>query len=190
MACLSRFTGSFTLGCGAPKNGPLMKPIGAVVLNASDIASFTIGGGGVATITRIPTTVGVPIETANGALTISVGLKGGEVAAQAYDVTAEMTLFTHSMYSASYGFAAWAGANASIVLAVDHGNGVYKVYGLGYPLECLSLEGDTTGNGFVRATFGVEDWQVGTTISSIDKATYDALTTPAPSASPKNLKRK
>lgn len=180
MACLSKFTGNFTLDCGAPKNGPLMKPIGAVILNASDIVSFAIGGGGVATITRVPTTVGVPIETANGALTISVGLKGGEVAAQTYDVTAEMTLFTHNMYSASYGFAAWAGANASIVLAVNHGNGVYKVYGLGYPLECLSLEGDTTGNGFARATFGVEDWQVGTTISNIDKAAYDALTTPAP----------
>lgn len=182
MACLSKFTGNFTLDCGAPKNGPLMKPIGAVILNASDIASFTIGNGGAATITRVATTVGVPIETANGALTISVALKGGEVAAQAFDVTAEMTLFTQSMYSAVYGFAAWAGANSSIVLAVNHGNGVYKVYGLGYPLECLSLEGDTTGNGFARATFGVEDWQAGTTISSIDKAAYDALTTPAPSA--------
>ena len=158
-----------------------MKPIGAVILNASDIASFTIGNGGAATITRVATTVGVPIETVNGALTISVALKGGEVAAQAFDVTAEMTLFTQSMYSAVYGFAAWAGANSSIVLAVNHGNGVYKVYGLGYPLECLSLEGDTAGNGFARATFGVEDWQVGTTISSIDKAAYDALTTPAPS---------
>ena len=185
MACLSKFVGSFTLDCGAPKNGPLMKPIGAVILNASDIESFTIGGGGAATITRIPTTVGVPIETANGALTISVALKGGEVAAQTYDVTAEMTLFTHTLYSADYGFAAWAGANASIVLAVNHGNGVYRVYGLGYPLECLSLEGDTNGNGFTRATFGVEDWQVGTTISSISKEAYDALTTPAPSQNPK-----
>lgn len=183
MACLSKFTGSFTLDCGAPKNGPLMKPIGAVILNASDIASFTIVPGGMATITRIPDTVGVPIETASGALTISVGLKGGEVAAQTYDVTAEITLFSSSMYSADYGFAVWPGANTSIVLAVNHGNGVYKVYGLGYPLDCLSLEGDTTGNGFVRATFGVEDWQVGTTISSIDKEAYEALITPAPGVS-------
>ena len=184
MACLSKFVGDFVLGCGTPKNGPLMKPVGAVIINASDIASFTIGGGGAATITRVPTTVGVPIETANGALTISVALKGGEVAAQTYDITAEMTLFTHTLYSADYGFAAWAGANASIVLAVNHGNGVYRVYGLGYPLECLSMEGDTNGNGFVRATFGVEEWQVGTTISVLSKDAYDALTAPAPSPEP------
>lgn len=180
MACLFRITGNHTLGCGAPTNGPLMKPQGAYIINASDIVSYTVAAGGVATWTLGTGTVGVPIETGNNALTITVGVKGGEVAAQMFDVTAEFSFFSEYLYSTMDGSAARLGPNAQIILAVDHGNGIYKVYGLGYPLECLSIEGDTTGNGFPRVTFGVEDWQVGTTVMSITKAQYDALATPVP----------
>ena len=69
--------------------------------------------------------------------------------------------------------------NGQYVIAVDHGNGVYKVYGLGAPLEVLSVEGSSTGTGFVRTTLGVEDWQAGTTIYNLTKAAYEALSTPA-----------
>ena len=178
MACLFRITGNHTLLCGAPANGPLMKPQGAYIINASDIVSYTVAAGGVATWTLRTGTVGVPIEAGNNALTITIGVKGGEVAAQMFDVTAEFSFFSEYLYSTIDGAAARLGPNAQIILAVDHGNGIYKVYGLGYPLECLSVEGDTTGNGFPRVTFGVEDWQVGTTIMGITKAQYDALATP------------
>lgn len=180
MACLVRILGDHTLGCGVPANGPLMKPQGAYIINASDIASYTVNTEGAATWTLGVGAVGIPIETGNNALTITVGVKGGEVAAQMFDVTAEFSFFSERLYSARGGSAAHHGANSQIILAVDHGNGVYKAYGLGYPLECLSVEGDTTGNGFPRVTFGVEDWQVGTTITSITKAQYDALATPVP----------
>lgn len=179
MACLIKFAGDHRLGCGVPA-GPLMKPVGAFILNASDIESYTIAPGGFATITRVPTAVGVPLEVANNSLVITVALKGGEVAAQAFDVTAEFSSFDRDLYSAMAGEAVRHGPNSQIVLAVDHGRGIYKVYGLGYPLECLSVEGDTTGNGFPRVTFGVEDWQSGTTIAKLSKTDYDALATPAP----------
>lgn len=179
MACLIKFAGTYKMACGAPPMGPLMKPQGAYIINASDIASYTIAPGGFATITRVPKGVGVPIEATNNTLVIKVALKGGEVAAQAFDVTAEFSIFHKDLYSAVDGSAVRHGPNAQIVLAVDHGNGIYKVYGLGAPLECLSLEGDTTGNGFPRVTFGVEDWQSGTTIAELTKVDYDALATPA-----------
>ena len=184
MACLIKFAEDYRLGCGAPPAGPLMKPVGAFILNPSDIASYTIAPGGIATITRVPTAVGVPIEVANNSLVITVALKGGEVAAQAFDVTAEFSIFKRYLYSAMDGSAVRHGPNSQIVLAVNHGNGVYQVYGLGAPLECLSLEGDTTGNGFVRVTFGVEDWQSGTTIAELSKKDYEALALPAPAPAP------
>ena len=185
MACLVRILGNHTLGCGTPTNGPLMKPQGAYIIYAFDIASYTIAAGGAVTWTLRTGTVGIPIEAGNNALTITVGVKGGEVAAQMFDVTAEFSFFSEQLYSAMDGSAVRHGPNSQIVLAVDHGNGIYKVYGLGHPLECLSVEGDTTGNGFPRVTFGVEDWQVGTTITSITKAQYDALATPVPAPEPK-----
>lgn len=184
MACLIKFAGDYRLGCSAPPAGPLMKPVGAFILNDSDIASYTIASNGIATITRVPAAVGVPIEVANNSLVITVALKGGEVAAQAFDVTAEFSIFHRDLYSAVNGSAVRRGPNSRIVLAVDHGSGIYKVYGLGAPLECLSLEGDTTGNGFTRVTFGVEDWQSGTTIAVLSKEDYEALATPAPAPAP------
>lgn len=184
MSCLTKFLGDTRLACGAPSPAPLNKPVGAYIIHAVDIASFTAGSGGVATISRVPTTRAVPIEAGNNALVITVGLKGGDTYAQVFDVTAEMTFFVSDLYSAGVGPANRYGPNTQIVLAVDHGNGIYKVYGLGYPLDCLSMEGDTTGNGFPRVTYGVEDWQVGTSIYSITKAAYDALAAPAPQPEP------
>jgi hypothetical protein len=56
---------------------------------------------------------------------------------------------------------------------------LYKVYGLGAPLVCTETVYDSTGDGFVSYTYGVEDWQVGTHIFNISKAAYDALSAPA-----------
>ena len=76
--------------------------------------------------------------------------------------------------------AATAGGNSQVVIAVDHGGGVIRVYGRGYPLECFSVEGDTNGNGFVLTTFGVEDWQPGTSIYAMTAADYAELSTAVP----------
>lgn len=180
MACLGLILGDQTLGCGPALNAPLGRPISAKIINASDIASYTIGGSPeVATITRV---AGAPaaalVETSNGALNVSIGMKGGEFAPQALDPTISMTLFASDLVSNTLGSTNGLGMNSQVVIAVDHGNGIYRVYGLGYPLECLSIEGDTNGNGFIRTTFGVEDWQPGTTVYRMTEAGYVALSTP------------
>ena len=181
MACLTRIGNHSNLGCGAPAIGQLQRPVGAKIINASEIRSFTITGSGVgvATITRVTGAQGWDMETANNALVVNVALKGGEVYPHQHDVSIEATLFGPSIANAADGRAITGGANGQYVIAVDHGNGIYKVYGLGAPLEVLSVEGSSTGNGFVRTTFGVEDWQVGTTIYYLSKPSYDALSTPA-----------
>ena len=179
MACLINLTTSQLLGCG-PTVAQLARPVSAKMINASQIESYTVTGG-VATITRAAgTPAAVSLECAGGATKITVGIKGGEVTPQAPDVTIETKMFVtgaRSSYNGSLAFAT-AGANAQVVIAMDHGNGIYRVYGLGYPLECLNIEGDSEGDGFVTTTFGVEDWQPGTTICELSAADYAALSTP------------
>ena len=179
MACIGSILGSQLLPCGAPPVGQLGRPVSAKVINASSIVSYTIEGTpAVAKITRAAgTPAAASIEAANGALVITVGLKGGEVCPQALDPTFQMTLFASDFVSNSLGATNSLGMNSQVVIAVDHGNGIYRVYGLGYPLECLSIEGDTNGNGFIRTTFGVEDWQPGTTVYRMSEADYVALST-------------
>lgn len=181
MACLTILGADANIPCGAPPMGQLNRPLSAKLLNNSLIASFSLAGGGIAsaTITRVAGSKAVLLETANNALVVNLAMKGGETYPQQNDVTIEATLYGPSTGNFVNGRSNTGGMNGQYVIAVDHGNGVYKVYGLGAPLEVLSVEGSSTGNGFVRTTFGVEDWQVGTTIYNLTKEDYDALSTPA-----------
>ena len=72
---------------------------------------------------------------------------------------------------------------AELVFAVDHGDAI-RVYGLGAPLVCTELSGDSSASEFVTYTYGVEDWQVGTTVHELTRADYEALSTPAPEPEP------
>lgn len=181
MACLTIIDSNKNLPCGAPPAADLGRPVSAKLLNASHIVSFTVGPGDpIAKITRAGGTAVMDLEARNNSLVVNIAMKGGEVYPQQHDVSVEATLYNLKNANKSTGMAYTGGMNGQYVIAVDHGNGIYKVYGLGAPLEVLSVEGSSTGTGFVRTTLGVEDWQVGTTIYNLTKADYDALSTPVP----------
>ena len=183
MACIGSISGSLALACGAP--APAFNRIqGAKLINAADIASFTVDGVSAATITRVVAKVGYEIITVNNALTLTVGLKSQDIMPGAYDVTISFKQFAsggNSGVSSSGGVLGTTNSltRAELVFAIDHGNGIYRVYGLGAPLVCLEYSLDSTGDGYSLFTYGVEDWQVGTTIHTLTKADYDALSTPA-----------
>lgn len=182
MACIKAVAFSLAMPCGTPKQGDLGSPVSAKVLNASDIASFTVSAASEATITRKPGAVGYDVTTVNNAMTITVGLKSQDIMPGAFDVAISFKNFNSSNGIASDGAPLGVSGGltaAELVFAVDHGNGVYKVYGLGAPLVCTEVSGDSSANAFATYTFGVEDWQVGTTIHVLSKASYDALSTPA-----------
>ena len=188
MACLTAIIGDQGLNCGAPPRLEMGRPVGAKLLNASQVASFTVTtsveGNPVATITRVAgAPAAVNVEAGNNSLVVNLAMKGGEVYPQQHDVSIEATLYKQKIANDSDGRAFSGGMNGRYIIAVDHGN-VYKVYGLGAPLEVLSVEGSSTGNGFARTTFGVEDWQPGTTIYYLSKPSYDALSTPEPTPEP------
>lgn len=172
------------MACGAP--APAFNRIqGAKLINAADIASFTVSASsGAAIITRVATKVGYAVTTINNALTLSVASKSQDITAGAFDVTITFKDFMSATRGGLMSAAAPMGAidwtaRAELVIAIDHGNGVYRVYGLGAPLVCLEYSLDSTTDGYITLTYGVEDWQVGTTIHSITKADYDDLSTPA-----------
>ena len=180
MACIGKLASTLAMPCGAPANADLSAPVSAKVLNASDIASFTVTAG-TATITRKPGAVGYDVTAINNALTVSVGLKSQDIMPGAYDVSITFKNFsvTQTEVTSSPMGVVNGLSRAELVIAVDHGNGKIKVYGLGAPLVCTELVGDSTASEYFTFTYGVEDWQVGTTIHTLTKADYDALSTPA-----------
>ena len=180
MACIGNIAASMVMPCGAPASADMGRPVSAKILNASIIASFTVTSG-TATITRKPGTVVYDVTAINNALTVSVGLKSQDIMPGAYDVSITFKNFsavqaevTDSPMGVVSGL-----SRAELVIAVDHGNGKIRVYGLGAPLVCTELVGDSTASEYYTFTYGVEDWQVGTTIHRMGPADYDALSTPA-----------
>ena len=185
MACIGKIRGDLTMACGAPAP-TFNRIIGAKVLNASDIVSFTVAAenGGVA-ITRAPGTRAYELTGINNALTVTVGMKSQDVMPGAFDVTATIKNFSATSFSGVASSNAPFGivneiARAEIVLAVSYEGGAYRIFGLGAPLVCLEYNLDSTENGYPTVTYGVEDWQVGTTVHWISKNIYDALGNPAP----------
>ena len=181
MACLGRISASLAIPCGAPAQADMGRPVSAKIINAGDIASFTISAvTGAATITRVPTTVGFDVTAINNALVVTVGLKSQDIMPGAYDVSITFKTFSgaHALAStfAPMGTVGVAG-RSELVIAVDHGDAV-RVYGLGAPLVCTEISGDSSANEYITYTYGVEDWQVGTTIHYLNRADYNALSTP------------
>lgn len=189
MACIGLIGENLAMACGAP--APAFNRIqGAKIINAADIASFTISpSSGAATITRVATKVAYDVTTVNNALTLTVAAKSQDITPGVFDVTITFKDFVSAtrvgfMSAATpMGSIDWV-ARAELVIAIDHGNGTYRVYGLGAPLVCLEYSMDSTADGYVTLTYGVEDWQVGTTIHGMTKADYDALSTPTPVPTP------
>ena len=183
MACIGKIAATLAMPCGAPGRADLGRPVSAKLINASDIASFTVDGStGLAAITRVSGARGWDITGINNSLVVTVGMKSQDIMAGAYDVA-----ITFKNFSGAYALASSAGpmgivgptARAELVIAVDHGD-VVRVYGLGAPLVCTELSGDSSASEFITYTYGVEDWQVGTTVHDMSRADYDALSTPQP----------
>lgn len=187
MACVGKIVARLAMPCGAPSQADMGRPVSAKLINASDIASFTVDGKtGIATITRVTTAVGYDITAINNALAVTVGLKSQDIMPGAYDVSITFKSFSGAYTMASsfapMGIVGTLG-RAELVIAVDHGDMV-RIYGLGAPLVCTELSGDSSASAYVTYTYGVEDWQVGTTVHYLSRADYDALSTPQPAPEP------
>lgn len=180
MACVGKITASLAIPCGVPGPNEMGQPVSAKLINASDIASFTVSGTG-ATVTRVVGAVGYDVTAANNALTVTVGLKSQDIMPGAYDVSITFRNFSIAQNAVGYTPLSTVDelVRAELVAAVKYSSGRVRVYGLGAPLVCTEIVGDSTAGGYYTYTFGVEDWQVGTTIHQLSDVEYDALSTPA-----------
>ena len=176
MACLHRFYFDLSWGCGSgAKGGTLGKYTEAILINASDIDSFSADSSA-ATLVLNSDQKGSVIEVTNNSFKVSVARKGGDMLPVMYDPSVIMKL-PDSLFSDGKG-AAHNFVNCSFVIALKGSNG-YTIIGLGAPLVCTEIEGDSTASEFLTITFGTDEGQTGSTIYGISKAQYEALKVPA-----------
>lgn len=176
MACLQKFNADLSWGCGPGiKGSALGKYIEAILINASDIDSFS-SSGGMASLVLASGKKGSVLQVANNSIKVSVARKGGDMFPVMYDPSVIIKA-PAAMFSDENG-AAQALANSNLVIALYGSNG-YTVLGLGAPLVCTEIEGDSTASEFLTFTLGTDEGQTGSTIYGISKATYETLKVPA-----------
>lgn len=184
MACIGKITAVMSIPCGATGGA---RPVGAKLLNASDIASFTVASNSNAIITRKTGKMAYSITAINNSMQLTIGMKSQDIMPGAYDVSVVFKNFFTSNVEHSVG-APLGVVNdkqrSELVVAVEFQSGTCTVFGLGAPLVCLETSYDSTGDGFTTFTYGVEDWQVGTTAHFLSKEDYDALSTPQAAPKP------
>ncbi|WAX10409.1 hypothetical protein BV283P3_00011 [Phocaeicola phage BV283P3] len=179
MACLQKFVADLNWGCDGNRGewgSTLGKYTEAILINASDIESFSGASAGV-TLVLASGQKGAVIEAINNSFKVSIARKGGDMFPVMYDPSVIMKLPNSSLFSAQNG-AAHAFANSSFAIALKGTNG-YTIIGLGAPLVCTEIEGDSTTSEFLTFTFGTDEGQTGSTIYGITKAQYEALKVPA-----------
>jgi hypothetical protein len=175
MACLQKFSGDRSWGCDSrAQGGTLGKYNEAVLINASDIESFS--GDGIATLVLASGKKGSVVEVINNSVKVSVARKGGDMFPVMYDPS--VIIKVPSSYFSKYNGAAHDFVNSSFVIALSGSNG-YTIIGLGAPLVCTEIEGDSTASEFLTVTYGTDEGQTGSTIYGLAKATYEALKVPA-----------
>ncbi|WAX10464.1 hypothetical protein BV200P1_00013 [Phocaeicola phage BV200P1] len=176
MACLQTFRSDLSWGCNSgAQGGTLGKYTEAVLVNASDIESFSGAGSG-ATLVLNSGKKGAVIEVTNNSVKVSVSRKGGDMFPVMFDPSIIMKV-PSDLFCTDTG-SAGALVNSTLVVALKGSNG-YTVIGLGAPLVCTEIEGDSTTSEYLTVTFGTDEGQTGSTIYGISKATYEALRVPA-----------
>ena len=176
MACLQIFSGNLSWGCGSGIIGSTLgKYTEAILINASDIDSFS-NAGGKASLVLVSGKKGSVVQGINNSIKVSVARKGGDMFPVMYDPSVIMKI-PATLFSDENG-AAQALANSFLVIALFGSNG-YTIIGLGAPLVCTEIEGDSTASEFLTFTFGTDEGQTGSTIYGLDKAKYEALKVPA-----------
>lgn len=176
MACLQKFSGDLIWSCGSSaQSGTLGRYGEAVLINASDIESFS-GGGDHATLVLASGKKGSVVTGANGSIKVSVARKGGDMFPVMYDPSVIMKV-PNPLFSTQNG-ASHDFVNSSFVIALGGTNG-RTIIGLGAPLVCTEIEGDSMASEFLTVTFGTDEGQTGSTIYGISGATYEALKVPA-----------
>jgi hypothetical protein len=176
MACLQKFNDNLSWGCASiARRGTLGKYTEAILINASDIESFSASGNSV-TIVLAKGQRGSVVAVTNNSVKVSVARKGGDLYPVMYDPSVIMKV-PNELFSTGNG-ASHNLVNSNFVIALNGSNGC-TIIGLGAPLVCTEIEGDSTASEYLTITFGTDEGQTGSTIYGISKAKYEALKVPA-----------
>ena len=179
MACLKEIKTDYVWRCATVQGGFTDSMLGvyteALLINQSDIESFTNADPANVTIDLATGKKGWRVEGAGrSGISVTLAKTGGALFPSAYDPSVKITVRAKALTGSNLDNF----LGAEVVIGLKGTNGI-TIFGLGAPLSCTEIEGDSTSSEFLTVTFGVEEGQTGSTMYSMSAAAYEALKTPA-----------
>lgn len=176
MACITKLKDAITYDCDSGALGFL----NALIINKSDIASFTVTNGGLEALTLAAGAKAYKIDTVKRSLVVSESIKINEGAPNAlsHQATIVYTGDKHTGPASRFIDAATNGSFVIITNPVVYARGSYapSVFGLYYGLSTTSIERSSHDNGgWATVTMATPENVIGEDNLTMAQSVYDAL---------------
>ena len=176
MACITKLTGAIAYDCDSGSTGFL----NALIINKSDIASFTVEGGGVTAFTLVAGAKAYKIDTVKRSLVVTESIKINEGApnAMSHQATIVYTGNKHTGPASRFIDAATNGSFVIITNPIVYARGSFapSVFGLYYGLSTTSIERSSHDNGsWATVTMATPENVIGEDTLTMAQTVYDAL---------------
>ncbi len=174
MACISKLANAISYDCDSGATGL----VSALIINKSDIASYSVDANGIATVALAAGASAYKIDTVKRTLVLSSALKVNDGAPNAHTHTATITVTTTVPSSSLFAQRNALTNGTFVILARAAGNtgGRVGVYGLYYGLRATGIDTSSHDNaGWTTVTLETPENVIGEDPCSMTSAAYDAL---------------
>lgn len=181
MACIKKLEQNVTFDCAKAVEPTSIRGVEELILvNYSDISSYSVDKVGLASITMATGMKGYVITSVNNSVSVSIAARNNDAIITAEEHTVVIKLIDNNG-------AMGASELSKLILSLRMGTfaacvrasskNLY-VYGLMSGLECSEIVGDSTTDGLITITLKTPDSAGGDRMLAITEGTYNGLKTP------------
>lgn len=181
MACIKKLEQNVTFDCAKAAEPTSIRGVEELILvNYSDISSYSVDSAGLASITMATGKKGYVITSVNNSVSVSIAARNNDAIITAEEHTVVIKLIDNS---GTIGVSEL----SKLILSLRTGtfaacvwvsSGHRLVYGLMSGLECSEIVGDSTTDGLITITLKTPDSAGGDRMLAITEGTYNGLKTP------------
>ena len=181
MACIKKLEQNVTFDCANAKEPTSMRGVEELILvNYSDISSYSVDGAELASITMAKGTKGYVFTSVNNSVSVSIAARNNDAIITAEEHTVVIKLIDNSgaIGASELSKLILSFRAGTFAACVNTSSGNRLVYGLMSGLECSEIVGDSSTDGLITITLKTPDSAGGDRMLAITEGTYNGLKTP------------
>lgn len=181
MACIKKLEQNVTFNCAKAVEPTSIRGVEELILvNYSDISSYSVDSAGLASITMATGKKGYVITSVNNSVSVSIAARNNDAILTAEEHTVVIKLIDNSgaMGVSELSKLILSLRTGTFAACVWASSGNRLVYGLMSGLECSEIVGDSTTDGLITITLKTPDSAGGDRMLAITEGTYNGLKTP------------